>query len=457
MPKNIVLHTSPSVALVGRKNVGKSSLFNRLIESKQALVSAVPGTTRDVGVGTSLWRGQLITLLDTGGLDIIKKDEIELNVRKQALRAAKKAHVIVFVGDAQTGPLSTDVVLAKELRKAGKPVVLVVNKADSAANRREIGDEWKKLGFGSPIAVSAATGGGTGDMLDRVFEVLKDQELPLDNIEPMATIAMLGRPNVGKSSLLNALIGEERVIVSEIPHTTREPQDTLLFYDDKPILVVDTAGIRKRAHIEEGLESASVDKSLIAIKRADVVFLVLDVSAAIGAQDQHLAGLAIESGKGIVLVVNKWDTLDAKTTKTGDQMREDILAELPFLTWAPFAFVSAKTGTRVHTLLDIALKVKVARERVITEDELDEFNAKIVKPYLASRISHNKTLMGLKRKHAFSYGIRQTQHAPPKFMMIVKDKNFTDPSLTRFVENRLREYFDLVGTPVTVSYREIEK
>lgn len=457
MSKNIVLHTTPSVALVGRKNVGKSSLFNRLIEAKQALVSNVPGTTRDVGVGTSLWRGQLITLLDTGGLDIVKKDEMELNVRKQALRAAKKAHVIVFVGDAQTGPLSTDVVLAKELRKAGKPVVLVVNKADSAAQRRETGDNWKKLGFGSPIAVSAATGGGTGDMLDRIFEVLKDEELPLDNVEPMATIAMLGRPNVGKSSLLNALIGEERVIVSEVPHTTREPQDTLLFYNDQPILVVDTAGIRKRASIEEGLEEASVDKSLVAIKRADVVFLVLDVSAGISGQDQHLAGLAVESGKGIVLVINKWDTLTAKTTKTGDEMRADILAELPFLTWAPFAFVSAKLGTRVHTLLDIALKVKASRERIITEDELDEFTEKVVKPYLASRISHNKTAMGIKRKHAHAFGIRQTHSAPPKFMMIVRDKNFTDPSLTRFVENRLREYFDMVGTPVTVSYREIER
>ena len=457
MPANVILHATPSVALVGRKNVGKSSLFNRLIEAKQALVSAVPGTTRDVGVGTCLWRGQLLTVLDTGGLDIIKQDEIEVNVRKQALRAAKKSHAIVFVGDAQTGPLSTDIVLAKELRKAGKPVVLVVNKADSASVRREVGDEWKKLGFGSPIAVSAATGGGTGDMLDRIFEVLKDEELPLDNIEPMATIAMLGRPNVGKSSLLNAMTGEERVIVSEIPHTTREPQDTLLFYDGKPILVVDTAGIRKRAHIGEGLESASVEKSLIALKRADVVFLVLDVTAGINAQDQHLAGLAIESGKGIVLVVNKWDTLNAKTTKTGDEMRADILDQLPFMTWAPFAFVSAKTGTRVHTLLDAALKVKASRERVLTEDELDEFNAKVVKPYLESRISHKKTAMGQTRKHAYVFGIRQTHSAPPKFMMIVKDKNFTDPSLTRFVENRLREYFDLVGTPVTVSYREIEK
>jgi len=451
------VHASPSVALVGRKNVGKSSLFNRLIEDNQAIVSDVPGTTRDVGIGMARWRGQLLTLLDTGGLDIIKKDQIELNVRKQALRAAQKSHVIVFLGDALTGPLSTDVVLAKELRKAGKPVILAVNKADSASSRRETGDQWKKLGFGDPIAVSAATGGGTGDLLDRIFEELAKIELPLDEIVPDVTIAMIGRPNVGKSSLLNAMIGEERVIVSEVPHTTREPQDTLLFYKDKPILVVDTAGIRKRAHIERGLESVSVGKSLTAIQQCDVVFLVIDLTRGVEAQDQHLAGMAADSGKGIVIVLNKWDTLSAKTTKSADEQREEIYLSLPFLRWAPIAFVSAKTGMRVQNLLDMALKVKVARERVLTNEELDRFVEKRVKPYLASRISHNKTMLGQKRKQTYVFGIRQVSTTPPKFIMIVKDKDFTDPTITKFVENRLRDEFGLEGTPVTVNYREIEK
>jgi GTP-binding protein len=451
------VHASPSVALVGRKNVGKSSLFNRLIEDNQAIVSDIPGTTRDVGIGMCRWRGQLLTLLDTGGLDIIKKDEIELNVRKQALRAAQKSHVIVFLGDALTGPLSTDVVLAKELRKAGKPVILAVNKADSASSRRETGDQWKKLGFGDPIAVSAATGGGTGDLLDRIFEELAKIELPLDEIVPDVTIAMIGRPNVGKSSLLNAMIGEERVIVSEVPHTTREPQDTLLFYKDRPILVVDTAGIRKRAHIARGLESVSVGKSLTAIQQADVVFLVIDLTRGVEAQDQHLAGLAADSGKGIVIVLNKWDTLSAKTTKSADEQREEIYLQLPFLRWAPIAFVSAKTGMRVQNLLDMALKVKVARERELTVEELDRFVEKRVKPYLASRISHNKTMLGQKRKQTYVFGIRQVSTTPPKFIMIVKDKDFTDPTITKFVENRLREDFGLEGTPVSVNYREIER
>ncbi len=457
MPVNATVHATPSVALVGRKNVGKSSLFNRLIEKDQALVSDIPGTTRDVGIGMARWRGQLLTLLDTGGLDIVKRDQIEVNVRKQALRAAQKSHVILFVADGLTGPLSTDVVLAKELRKAGKPVILVVNKAESATTRREIGDQWKKLGFGEPIAVSAVSGMGTGDLLDRIFAEIEKIELPLDEIVPEATVALIGRPNVGKSSLLNAMIGEDRVIVSEVPHTTREPQDTLLFYKDKPILVVDTAGIRKRANIERGLESASVGKSLTTIKQADVVLLVIDVQDGILAQDSHLAGLAAESGKAIVLVLNKWDTLASKTTKTGDEAREDVHNALPFLRWAPMAFVSAKTGMRVHTLLDIVLKAKVNRERTLTEEELDRFVAKRVKPYLESRISHKKTAMGVKRKQTYVYGIRQLSTAPPKFIMIVKDKNFTDPTITKFVENRLREEFGLDGTPITVSYREIEK
>ena len=451
------VHATPSVALVGRKNVGKSSLFNRLIENNQAIVSDTPGTTRDVGIGMARWRGQLLTLLDTGGLDIIKRDQIEVNVRKQALRAAQKSHLIVFLADAQTGPLSTDVVLAKELRKTGKPVILAVNKADSPAQRREIGNEWRKLGLGEPLAVSAASGAGTGDLLDRIFEEFANLELPNDAIVPDVTIAMIGRPNVGKSSLLNAMIGEERVIVSEVPHTTREPQDTLLFYKERPILVVDTAGIRKHAHIEKGLESVSVGKSLTAIQQADVVFLVIDVTQGVEAQDSHLAGLAAESGKGIVIVLNKWDTLSSKSTKTGDEEREEIYASLPFLRWAPIAFVSAKTGMRVQNLLDLALRVKVARERVLTNEELDRFVEKRVKPYLASRLSHKKTAQGIKRKQTYVFGIRQNSSMPPKFTMIVKDKDFTDPNVTRFVENRLREEFGLEGTPVFVNYREIEK
>jgi GTP-binding protein len=457
MPARPVVHATPSIALVGRKNVGKSSLFNRLIERKQAIVSNIPGTTRDVGIGTCLWRGQLLTILDTGGLDIVKRDEIEVNVRKQALRAAQKSHLIVFVVDAQTGPLSTDLLLAKELRKVGPPVILAVNKSDNPNLRVGVSDEWRKLGFGEPVAVSAVNGGGSGDLLDRVFEELKKIELPLEKVEPELIITMLGRPNVGKSSLLNAMIGEERVIVSEIPHTTREPQDTLLFYGGRPILIVDTAGIRKRAKIGPGLEMVSVEKSMVALKQTDVALLILDVTDDVSSQDSHLAGLADDSGKGIIVVLNKWDLVGGKTEKTSNDFKERYQKALPFLAWAPIVFTSAISGQRVQNLLDLALKVRENRERVVSEDELDEFIDEVIKPYVKKRTPHRKDALGTKKKHPHIYGLRQTATAPPTFSLIVKDKAVVDFSYLRFIENRMRDRFEFEGTPLRVHAREIQK
>lgn len=453
----VTIHATPSIALVGRKNVGKSSLFNRLIERNQAIVSDVPGTTRDVGLGTILWRGRMLTILDTGGLDTIKQDQIETNVRKQALRAAKKAHLIVFVVDAQTGPLSTDLLLAKELRKLGPPVVLAVNKADSPAMRAAVGDEWKKLGYGAPEAVSAVNGGGTGDLLDRVFAELDKIDLPLEKVEPEATIAFLGRPNVGKSSLLNAILGEERVIVSEIPHTTREPQDTLVWYEGRPIMIYDTAGVRKRANVLPGLEAIGVGKSLTAVQQADVVFLVLDVTEEVGTQDKHLAGLAAESGKGIVVVLNKWDKIPGKATQSTAIYEDYFLSAFPFLKWAPVIFTSAKSGQRVDKLLGLALRVKRNRERTLTEEELDRFADTVAKPYFSSRKTRHLSALGVKQKTPYLYGIRQVETSPPSFMLIVKDKDAVSVNDLRYVENRLRESFDFDGTPIFLRSREIEK
>lgn len=453
------VHATPSVALVGRKNVGKSSLFNRLIESKQAIVSDIPGTTRDVGIGTVDWRGKMLTILDTGGLDVIKTDQIEMNVRKQALRAAGKAHLMLFVADAETGPVSTDVVLAKELRKLDIPVILVVNKADSPRKRKEGElDKWKALGFGTPLLVSAATGSGTGDLLDEVFAKLGEMNLPLEKVEPELILTLLGRPNVGKSSTLNAMLGEERVIVSEVAHTTREPQDTILFYDDKPVLIRDTAGIRKRAKVGRGLEKIGVSKSIQALKESDVAFLVLDVTEEVGIQDRHLAGLAAESGKAIALVLNKWDLVPNKKTDTTNIFEDYFDGQFPFLTWAPKIFTSAKTGQRVQNLLDLALRLKENRERTVTEEELDAFVEEVVKPFIAERKPKKmKNKQGGKKRHPHVYGIRQTRNAPPEFTVIAKNVDTLNASYRKFIENRLRERFDFEGTPIKVHARRLEQ
>jgi len=451
------VHATPSIALVGRKNVGKSSLFNRLTETRQAIVSDIPGTTRDVGVGYCSWRGKMLTLLDTGGLDVIKTDIIEMNVRKQAIRAAEKSHLVLFVVDAETGPVSTDIILAKQLRKLEAPAILVVNKADSPKKRKEFEYEWKKLGFGDPVIVSAATGSGTGDLLDRILEELQTLDLPLDAVEPELVLSLIGRPNVGKSSTLNAMIGEERVIVSEVAHTTREPQDTILFYDDMPILVRDTAGIRKRARVGRGLEKIGVSKSIRALKESDVVFLVLDVMEEVGIQDRHLAGMAAESGKAVAIVLNKWDKVPNKTTHSSATYEDYFRAQFPFLAWAPMIFTSAKTGQRMKSLLDLAVKLKKNREREIDIEDLDAFVEDVVKPFIAERKPKKmKDKRGGKKRHPMIFGIRQTRTAPPVFTVIAKNVDTLNRSYLRFIENRLRERFDLEGVPVKIISRPLE-
>lgn len=451
------MHATPSVALVGRKNVGKSSLFNRLTETKKAMVSAVPGTTRDVGIGEARWRGKMLTLLDTGGLDVVKTDVIEQNVRKQALRAAGKSHLVLFVVDAETGPVSTDLVLARELKKVGVPVLLVVNKGDSPSKRRRHEGEWRPLGFGEPVVVSAATGSGTGDLLDRVFDELAGLDLALEAVTPELSLILLGRPNVGKSSTLNAILGEERVIVSEIAHTTREPQDTLLFYGDTPILIRDTAGIRKRAKVERGLERAGVVKSIQALKESDVAFLILDVTEEVGIQDRHLAGLAAESGKAVALVLNKWDLVEGKTHASMEDFRRYFEEQFPFLAWAPMVFTSAKTGQRVRGLLDLAVRLKRNRDRKVTQDELDEFVADTIRPFIAERKpKKEKDKRGGKKRHPYVYGIVQTMSSPPEFTVVCRNVDTLNTSYRRYIENRLRERFELDGVPVYVQAREIE-
>jgi GTP-binding protein len=309
----------PIVAIVGRANVGKSTLFNRIIEEPKALVSPIPGTTRDIQTAETNWRDKTFTLSDTGGLDVDHKEEIETKVRVQAEKAIEKARVIIFVVDVRDGLMPQDRVLAESLKRGKKPVIFVANKVDSAGLRAVAADrEWLKLGFGAPHTISATTGIGVGDLLDVVAGQL--EKPGREREEPTVKIAMIGRPNVGKSSLLNAILGEERFITSATPHTTREPVDTLIYYTPDPetkvpILLIDTAGIRRRARVEKGLESAGVRRSLEMVRRTDVILFVVDLSEPVTAQDKNLASLIAEERKALIVIANKWDLIRDKKTK----------------------------------------------------------------------------------------------------------------------------------------------
>ncbi len=354
----------PIVALVGRPNVGKSTLFNRLIGERRAIVQNEPGTTRDRVYGSLEWNGVEFTVIDTGGLQEdadLPADETELRrliarqTRNQAAMAITEADAIVLVTDARTGPTPQDTEIADMLRRANKPVVLAANKAERSDIRFDA-YEFYNLGLGEPIPISAYHGNGTGDLLDRVVEELPNaDELEEDEVEG-PNIAIVGRPNVGKSRLLNALLGQDRAIVSDEPGTTRDSLDTVLDWEGEQITLIDTAGIRRRGRVDEGIERFSVMRSMRAIDRADVVLLVIDATEDFTAQDLHIAGYVEEQKKGMVVVVNKWDLVE-KDTYTMDDYRDRARRQLDFMPYAPIVFISAKTGQRVGKVLETAMEV----------------------------------------------------------------------------------------------------
>ena len=336
--------SKPLVAIVGRPNVGKSTFFNRVIGEKLAIVEDIPGTTRDRLYGDGEWNGRYFTLIDTGGLEFetsneaIQRenptDEIARQTRAQAQAAIEEADLIVFMVDAKTGLTSADREIADILRNTNKPVVLAANRADSE-ERRLNAVEFYELGIGDPIAVSSYHGTNTGDLLDKITENLPEQPEEID--DKMIRIAIIGRPNVGKSRLLNSVLGQERVIVSDVPGTTRDAIDTEIKINDRDVTLIDTAGIRRRGHIDQGIEKYSVMRTLRAINRSNVVLLVVDASEGITAQDTHIAGFALEEAKGIVLVVNKWDKIE-KDTHTMDEYTAKIRQEFDFMSWVPLVF-----------------------------------------------------------------------------------------------------------------------
>lgn len=440
----------PIVALVGRTNVGKSTLWNRLTDEKNALVSPEPHTTRDRRYARVVWQGSVFELIDTGGMDV-ENDAIGHGIHTQSRHAIEDADLVLFVVDAQAGMTETDRRIGREVAKCHKRVWLLANKTDNIqllplAHQ----GEFFQLGFGAARGISAATSFGIGDLLDDIHAELHRLGTPPISVaetDPLR-IVIIGRPNVGKSSLTNAILGEERVIVSPIPHTTREPQDSSFRYQDRDMILIDTAGMRTRSKITAGIEEQSIERNKAAIDRADVALLVFDVTQDPTTQDRHLAGLMEKQNKGLILVANKWDLIPHKTTASMQQT-EILLRQLfPFLSWAPVTFVSAKEHQRTTQLLDLALQVQAERHRHI------EYNA--LNRLLKTCIKAMKPLASYGPKSPRIYDVAQIGHAPPSFQItVIGEKDNIHPNWVRFFQKRLREKFGFIGTAIEVKVRHV--
>lgn len=446
----------PIVAIIGRTNVGKSTLFNRILEEPKALVSEVPGTTRDIQTAATTWRGKTFLLVDTGGLDIDPGNEIETKVKLQAEKITKKARLAIFVVDVRTGLMPQDRKLAREILRSKKPIIFVTNKSDSTTLRLSSADkEWLRLGLGQSLPISATTGAGVGDLLDEIVNRLGVPSA--EKIKPAIKIAIIGKPNVGKSSLLNAVLGEERFITSSLPHTTREPVDTLIVYSKDsenkiPILLVDTAGIRRRARISPGLEQAGVSRSLEAVRRADVVLFVLDLGEPFGVQDKHLAGVLEGQQKGVIILGNKWDKVKIsdfrfKISKLDKEFKNRIYKFLPMLDFAPVIFTSALERKNVHKILNAALDVHKKMYLEFDEKELLAFWEKL----------RQTPLPGGGIRHPQLYSFKQTWKNPPRFHIALRERKPLNPAYLRFLEKKLREWYDLEGVPIQVLSKNIKR
>ncbi len=434
------------MAIVGRPNVGKSTLFNRLIGERRAIVEDIPGTTRDRLYGTVEWGGVEFTVVDTGGLQDDEEIEgasltkIARDTRAQANSAIDEADVILFMVDAKIGLSGGDHDVVDLLRRTQKPTLLVANKADST-ERRDSAVEFYELGFGDPFVISAYHGTGTGDLLDRVVESLPESEDEPETNGPK--IAIVGRPNVGKSRLLNALLGQERAIVSDVPGTTRDSVDTEIIWAGNPITLIDTAGIRRRGRIEQGIERFSVIRSMKAIDRADLVLFVIDAVEGFTAQDLHIAGYVEEQKKGLVVVVNKWDLVE-KDANTMDEYRAKAREALDFMPYAPIVFTSAKLGLRVQQALEAALLVVEERERRVSTATLNRL--------LQEAVSAHPPASKPGKWVKFFYAT-QADVSPPMFVFFVNDPTQIHFSYRRYLENQLREHFGFSGTPIRMSFR----
>ncbi len=439
----------PLVALVGRPNVGKSTLFNRLIGERQAIVFDQPGTTRDRTYGTTDWNGRTFDLVDTGGLQT--EDEIAhadfativRGTRDQALLAIEQADVIVFLVDGRAGLIAGDEEVAELLRRSGKPIVLGVNKAESK-NLRDEAIEFYAFGLSEPIPISAYHGHGTGDLLDRIVEQFAPADGE-DEDDETPKIAIVGRPNVGKSSLLNMLLHQDRAIVTAIPGTTRDPLDTPFEWEGHKMTLIDTAGIRRRGKVEHGdVEQYSVLRSMRAIGRCDVAVLLIDAVEGFTAQDLHIAGYVQEESKGLVVAVNKWDAIE-KDTHTIERYREDAAKKLDFMAYAPVVFISALSGQRVPQVPQAVLEVLAEREKRVPTPQLNRLIRTAMADHPPSQAERGRYLK-------FNYAT-QPRTSPPTFVFFVNDPKLLHFTYRRYLENRIRQEFGFSGTPIRLSFR----
>jgi GTP-binding protein len=431
----------PMVAIVGRANVGKSTLFNRITGERISIVEDRPGVTRDRIYSKSDWNGREFNLIDTGGIELDDEDEFINLTRVQAQLAIDEADVIVFLVDGRNGISSADRNVGNLLRKSGKPVVLGVNKLDHPSHH-VAAYEFYELGFGQPIAVSSEHGSGTGDLLDAIVDNLPSGIDP-EYGDDVIRVAMIGRPNVGKSSLINALLGEQRVMVSDVAGTTRDAIDSPLELDGQPYVLVDTAGLRRKGKVYEKIEKYSVMRALRAIERADVVFVVIDGHGGIAEQDKHIAGYALDAGRAVAFIVNKWDAVE-KDDKTAHQFEQLIRLEFQFMRWAPVVFVSALTKQRVHRILPLAKEIAENHAQRISTSTLNS----VIQDAILSVTPPSDKGRKLKILYATQVGVK-----PPTFALFVNDRELMHFSYQRYLENQLRAAFGYEGTPMRLLIR----
>lgn len=436
----------PVVAIVGRPNVGKSTLFNKLIGKRLSIVDNTPGVTRDRIYGNCEWLGHNMLLVDTGGIEPFSDDVILSQMRRQAELAITSADVIIFVTDIRSGVVAADSEVASMLQKSGKPIILCVNKVDNIGALPPEFYEFYNLGLGDPIAVSSVHGHGTGDLLDEVIKSIPEGSFD-DTDEDIVKVAVIGKPNVGKSSLINKISGEERAIVSDIAGTTRDATDTVIHNSHGDFVFIDTAGLRRKSKVEDQIEKYSVIRARMAVERADVCVIMIDANEGFTEQDSKVAVIAHDLGKACIIAVNKWDAVE-KTGTTMDVQRKKLMNDFSFMSYAPIIFISAKTGQRLDRLFELIKFVDTQNAMRISTGKLND-----VLSAATTRVQP-PTDKGRRLK---IYYMTQASTRPPTFVCFVNSKDLFHYSYQRYIDNQIREVFGLEGTPTRYVVREREK